>query len=121
MSVRSEQYIGYTVNLKTDLKHEDFDFFDDFTTKHKEYDYYNDERKGKVLLIVDGMSATYARLVYIEKCIVDSWSDEEDYIVLNKAAIPEEVYDELNKPYKIMYGKELDRDSVEYALWFHCH
>lgn len=121
MSVSSEQYIGYVVNLKTDLNGEDFDFFEDFTTRHKEYDYYNGERKGKVLLIVDGMSATYARLVYMDKCIVNSWSDEEDYIILNNSTVYDEVYDALNKPYKLMYGKDLDKDMIEYALWFHCH
>lgn len=119
MSVSSEQYIGYTVTLKTDLKHEDFDFFDDFTSKHNEYDYYRG--KGKVLLIVDGMSGTYARLVYIRNCIKDCWANDEDYIHLEKNnLIPDVVYDELNKPYKLMYGKDLDKDLIEYALWFHC-
>lgn len=119
MSVSSEQYIGYTVNLKTDLKSEDFDFFEDFTTKHPEYDYY--KGNGKVLLIEDGMSGTYARLIYIDKHIANSWNDEEDYIVLNNSIVPDEIYTELNKPYKIMYGKDLDKNLIEYALWWHCH
>ena len=119
MSVSSEQYIGYTVNLKTDLKSEDFDFFGDFTTKYEEYDQY--KGKGKVLLIVDGMCGTYARLIFIDKCLQESWSEDEDYIVLRSSPVPEEVYSELNKPYKILYGKDLDRDLIEYALWFHCH
>ena len=118
MGVGSEQYIGYTVNLKTDLESEDFDFFDDFTTKHNEYDYYRSE--GKVLLIVDGMSGTYARLIFIDKCLQDSWSDDQDYVVLRSSPVPEEVYNELNKPYKLMYGTDLDKDLIEYALWFHC-
>lgn len=120
MSVSSEQYIGYTVNLKTDLKSDDFDFFDDFTTKYPVYDYYYDD-KGKVLLIVDGMSGTYARLIFIEKCITDSWNDEEDYIVLNNSVVPEDVYKELNRAYKTMYDKDLDKNLIEYALWWHCH
>ena len=118
MGVSSEQYIGYTVNLKTDLKSEDFDFFEDFTTKHPEYDYY--KGKGKVLLIEDGMSATYARLIFVDKCLQDSWSDDEDYVVLRRSPVPEEVYNELNKPYKLMYETDLDKDLIEYALWFHC-
>ena len=118
MSVSSEMYIGYTVNLKADLTSKDFDFYEDFTTKYKEYDQY--EGDGKVLLIVDGMSGTYARLIFIDEHFQDSWSEEKDYIVLRNSPVPEEVYNELNKPYKFMYGKDLDKDLIEYALWFHC-
>lgn len=119
MSVSSDQFIGYTVTLKEDLTSDDFDFYDDFTTKYTEYDQYIG--KEKVLLVVDGMNGLYARLVFVDTCIKDSWANENDYIVLRNSPIPEEVYDALNKPYKLMYGKDLDKTLIEYATWFHCH
>ena len=117
MSVNCKQYIGYTVTLKTDLKHEDYDFFDEFIEEHSEYNQF--DCKGKVSLVVDGMCGIYARLVYVDKSIRDSRSDGEDYIVLRNSPVPDEVYNELNKAYKAIYDKDLDKDAIEYALWFH--
>lgn len=117
MSVRCEQYIGYTITLKTDLKHEDFDFFNEFTEEHMEYNQY--DCKGKVLLVIDGMCGEYARLVFVDNDIKDSWTDGDEYIVLRNSAVPDDIYNELNKAYRLMYDKDLDKDLIEYALWFH--
>ena len=116
MSTRSNLYVGYTVTLKTDLSGNDFNFFDEFTSKHGEY---TDKGKGCVLLICDGMSGEYARLVFIDAHISDVWSETDDYVVLRDISVPDEVYNELNKPYKMMYGKDLDKNLIQYALWCH--
>lgn len=116
MSVSCEAYIGYTVTLKTNLNGKDFDFFNDFEEAHDEYNQY--DCKGKVLLAVDGMSGDYARFVFVDQHIKDCWIEGKDYFALKSPPIPDNVYEELNKAYKAMYGKDLDRDLVEYALWF---
>lgn len=116
MSVNCKQYIGYTVTLKTDLKHEDFNFFNEFIEEHSEYNQY--DCKGKVLLVTDGMHGEYARLVFVDEYIDDSWTDGKEYLVLRKSPVPDDVYSELNKAHKALYNKELDKDTVEYALWF---
>ena len=112
MSVDCTLYIGYTITLKTDLKGEDFDFFRDFD----EYDDYDCE--GKVTLLVDGMSGGYARLIFVDKKINDIW-DCGDYYKLRAENIPDDVYSELNKAYSTMYGKDLDKELIEYGLTVH--
>lgn len=109
MSVDCSLYIGYTVNLKNDLESEDFKFFHNFD----EYDEFN--YQSKVLLLVDGMNGHYARIIFVDKKIDDIW-ECDDYYKLQNANIPGEVYSEMNKLYKAMYGKELDKDLIEYGL-----
>ena len=116
MSVSCEAYIGYTVNLKRDLHGNDFDFFNDFIEEHGEYNLY--DCKGKVLLVVDGMCGDYARFVFVDEHIKECWIEGKDYFPLKSPSVPDDVYAELNKAYKLMYGKELDKAMVEYALWF---
>ena len=69
-------------------------------------------------LVVDGMSGDFARLIFVEDKIEDCWVDGKDYFALKSGDIPDNVYDELNKAYQLMYGKELDKSLIEYALWF---
>ena len=116
MSVDCEAFIGYTVTLKKDLKGEDFEFFCSFGDEHPEYNQY--DCKGKVLLVTDGMCGDYARLIFVDEHIEECWIEGKDYYPLKSQSIPDDVYDELNKAYKLVYGKDLDKDLVEYALWF---
>ena len=117
MQLNSAQYIGYAVTIKTNLTGDDLDFFLDFISKHSEYDQW--KKKGKVLLILDCMNQTYARLVFIDVHMPCLWTKtEEDYIVLRNSSVPEEVYNELSKPYKMMYGKDLDKNLIQHAIWF---
>lgn len=117
MSVSCEAYVGYTVTLKLALKSEDYEFFDEFIEKHSEYNLI--DCKGNVLLVVDGMCGSYARLVFVDEHIMDSWNDDKDYYSLRKSPVPDDVYNALNKAYVAMYGKTLNADTIEYALWFH--
>ena len=112
MSVDCELYIGYTVNLKENLKGEDFDFFCDFN----QYDHFDCE--GEVKLLVDGMNGEYARLIFVNKQILDIW-ECDNYYKLQVETIPDNVYSALNEAYKTMYGKELDKDLIEYGLTVH--
>ena len=119
MSVDCTGYIGYTVTLKRDLDSDDFDFFTDFDDEHKEYSMWEHRKPTEnVRLVIDGMSGDFARFVYVEHKIEDCFIDGKDYFKLNGADIPEEVYAELNKAYRLMYNKELDKSLIEYALWF---
>ena len=112
-------YIGYTVTLKRDLDSSDFAFFDDFDDAHSEYSMW--EHKGateSVRLVVDGMNGNFARFVFVDEKIEDCWIDSKNYIVLRSQSIPDDVYKQLNRAYRLMYNKDLDKSSVEYALWF---
>lgn len=116
MSVSCEGFVGYTVTLKTNLNSDDFEFFNDFSEAHSEYNQY--DCKGKVLLVVDGMCGEYARFVFVDERIKECWIEGKDYFSLKSPTIPDNVYDELNKAYKLMYNKDLDKSLIEYALWF---
>lgn len=120
MSVDCTGYIGYTVTLKRDLDSDDFDFFNDFDDEHGEYSQWDFKSKNKerTRLVVDGMSGDFARLIYVDHKIEDCWINGKDYFALQSQPVPYDVYDELNKAYKLMYGKVLDKASIEYALWF---
>lgn len=120
MSVDCTGFIGYTVTLKQDLDSKDFDFFNDFDDEHSEYSQWNFKRNGneRVRLVVDGMSGEFARLIFVDEKIEDCWINGKDYFALKSQPIPNDVYDELNKAYRLMYDKELDKSLIEYALWF---
>ena len=63
MSVDCTGYVGYTVTLKENLTHNDFDFFNNFDKEHGEYSQWDFKGKEKVRLVVDGMDGNYARLI----------------------------------------------------------
>ena len=109
MSVSCEAYVGYTVNLATDLKEEDFDFF---------YNAEDIELPGRVQIIVDGMCGHYARLIYVDETF-DCWCDNKEYFALKSPEVTDKIYSDLNKAYYALYGKLLDREKIEYALSFH--
>lgn len=124
MSITIEKIVGFTVTLKQDLTSKDFKFFHSLEDKYPDKfgykgEYYDHPLKvGKTVLVVDGMSSEYARLVYIEKtsevCI-----DEDEYLLLKEKPIPNEVYESINKAYKLIYGEPLDKSKIEYALWYY--
>jgi hypothetical protein len=120
MSVDCTGYIGYTVTLKRDLNSDDFDFFNDFEDEHGEYSQWDFKSKTKerVRLVIDGMSGDFARLIFVDDTIEDCWMDGKDYFALRSSDVPDDVYNELNKAYKLMYNKDLDKTLIEYALWF---
>ena len=118
MSITCEAYIGWTVTLKENLNSNDFDFFNEFCEQHNEYNQY--DCKGKVLLSIDGMSGHYARLIYVDEYIKECWIEEnKNYFSLKNPSIPDDIYSVLNEAYRLLYDKDLDKNLVEYALWFH--
>lgn len=116
MSTTCEAYIGWTVTLKKNLNSDDFEFFNGFREQHGEYCQY--DCKGKVLLSVDGMCGDYARLTYVDEHIKECWIDDKDYFPLKSPAVPDDIYAMLNEAYHLLYGKDLNKSLVEYALWF---
>ena len=109
MSVSCEAYIGYTVNLATDLTEEDFEFF---------YNAKDIELPDRVQIIVDGMCGHYARLIYVDR-VLDCWCDEAEYFALKSPEVTDKIFSDLNKAYYALYGKLLNREKIEYALSFH--
>lgn len=110
MSVSCEAYIGYTVTLATDLKEEDFEFFDNAE---------DIELPDRVQIIIDGMCGHYARLIYVDR-VLDCWCDDAEYFPLKcPEGIPDKIFRDLNKAYCALYKKLLNKSQIEYALSFH--
>lgn len=111
MSVEIDLYVGYTV----ELPYEDVGY--EFLEKYPEYD----RTVSKVRVVEDGMNGDWARIIYIDKHSRDvDCGDEDDYTVLpSRGPVPNEVYEELNKCYKLIYNKDLNENKVQYALWYH--
>lgn len=118
MSVDCKGYIGYTVTLKENLTHDDFDFFNKFIEEHCEYSQYS-EGTDDVRLVTDGMNSEYARLILVDEEINECWIEGKYYFALKGPSVTEDAYNKLNKVYKAMYGKDLVKEMIEYALWFH--
>ena len=125
MSVDVARIIGYTITLKKNLTHQDFDFFHSLEDKYKEFAYGGEYcqwgggvKNNKVVLIVDGMSSEYARLVYVENIKEDIYVEEDEYLLLKDNGVSKEIYESLNRAYQMIYNEPLDKNNIEYALWY---
>ena len=121
MSVDSRIIVGHTINLAYDLEYEDFRKVDSFISKHPELDedrYRYDDREKRVLMIADGMSGSYLRLVHVDKIIRDGNTGDEDWVDLPKPALPSrEVAEQMAAVYKEYTGRELTEKDIVYAMW----
>ena len=122
MSVSCEQYIGYTLTVKTKLTHADFEMLHAFLDEHPEYDSYN--KDNKLVLVIDGMNGCYARFIYIDKRSNIEFSDNEgtDFLTMPVTEVRPVVYDMMNKAYQQLLCDEtvqLDSKLIGYAIWLH--
>ena len=116
MSTSCEAYVGYTVTLKENLTSDDFEFFWEFIDKHGKYNLRDCENS--VSLVTDGMCGEFARLIYVDHFISECWVEGKSYYKLRCSEIPDDIYQKLNTAYNELYGKELDKSNIEYALWY---
>lgn len=114
MSVNSEIYWGYTVELEDQLTDIDFDKYHEFIELHPEYNRYND--KNTVQLVIDGMGGEYVRLIYVIEHIKDFY---KDFFYCAKTENEEYIYNELNKAYRMLENKDLDKSLIKLAFWSH--
>lgn len=122
MSVSCEEFIGYTLTIKKNLSHEDFDMLNKFLEQHPEYDSYN--KDNKFVLVIDGMNGCYARFIYIDKRSNIEFSDDEgtDFLTMPVTEVRPAVYDMMNKAYQQLLCDEtvqLDSKLIGYTIWRH--
>lgn len=103
MSVSVDKYFGWTIDLKTDLNCNDFDFYHKFIDKHPNLDQWKNCMPNEIKLILDGMNGLFARLVYVLSVSYDvAWVDEDNDILndtLKENNVPENIFKELNTIY----------------------
>lgn len=116
MSTSCEGYIGFTVTLKENLTSKDFDKYWDFKDAYGEYNLY--DCQGKVSLITDGMNGEFARLIFVDHFISDCWVEGKDYFKLRDVPVPDDVYEKLNEAHMRLNEIPLDKNRIEYALWY---
>ena len=122
MSVSSEVYIGYTIEIEPDVDKVGWKKIHNFEDKYPEIDKYNhhwEEREGKVLLVADGMCGTFARLIWVDKYKDEaSLGDSNEYFKLAEAECEDKDHKiaELTKYYRLYTGDESE-PKIEYAMW----
>ena len=116
MSVSVDKYFGWTIDLKTDLNCNDFDFYHKFIDKHPNLDQWKNCMPNEIKLILDGMNGLFARLVYVLSVSYDvAWVDEDNDILndtLKENIVPENIFKELNTIYTQLTGQELQGDKA---------
>lgn len=122
MSVECRILIGLTIELAKNLKHKDFKKCEEFIKKYPELDAYkypDDEKEGKLLIIEDGMTGDFIRLIKVDKYIDGgSLGDSNEFFELK---MPEPINPDLMRQLEIVYqeytGEKLTSKDVKYAIW----
>jgi hypothetical protein len=123
MSTRSKLFIGLTIELGTGLSPADFKKLHAIEEKYPELDEYNHEpkdREGKLLLIYDGMSSKFARLIFVDKYIEGGnigYSNEMFELASPKHMFNPEIISKMSDVYKEYTGHEPTLAEFKYALW----
>lgn len=123
MSVSSRILVGLTIEFARDLKHADFAKVHEFENKYPELDEYNydyKEREGKLLLVSDGMSGEFARLIQIDKYIDGgNMGDSNEFMELvpPNRVFNQELIDKMSKLYEEFTGKPATLADFKYAMW----
>lgn len=127
MSVECNKIKGFTITLPMKgekLSDEEYDKYNDFEDENEEY-YFNGFRAkpNRVYLIIDGMCSGYARLVYAEQTGTgydyNDGGEDEQYYSLKAKELTDDIYNQLNTAYEKLMGKPLNKEDVDYALWYY--
>jgi hypothetical protein len=121
MSVECRVLIGLTLELERDIQ--SFKKLHELEEKYPEldeYTYHRDDREGKLLLIYDGMSSEFARLIMVDKYIDGgSLGDSNEFFELNmpSGVLSQELIIKMSEIYKEYTGEYPKNTDFKYALW----
>lgn len=120
MSVECRVLVGLTLELERDIQ--SFKKLHEFEEKYPEldeYTYHREDREGKLLLIYDGMSSDFARLIKVDKYIDGgSLGDSNEFFELQmKADYDPEVVKKMFDIYEEYTGKRPNAEDFKYAMW----
>ena len=123
MSTECKVLVGLTLEFAKNIKGDGFRKYHDFIDKHPEldeYEYGYEDREGKLLLIEDGMSGDFVRLIQVDKYIDGgSLGDANEFFEL---AAPSTCFDQalisqMSALYEEYTGKPATLSDFKYALW----
>jgi len=121
MSVECRVLTGLTLELERDIQ--SFKKLHELEEKYPELDeyaYHRDDREGKLLLIYDGMSSEFARLIMVDKYIDGgSLGDGNEFFELNmpSGVLSQELITKMSEIYKEYTGEYPKNTDFKYALW----
>lgn len=121
MSVECRVLTGLTLELERDIQ--SFKKLHELEEKYPELDeyaYHRDDREGKLLLIYDGMSSEFARLIMVDKYIDGgSLGDSNEFFELNmpSGVLSQELITKMSEIYKEYTGEYPKNTDFKYALW----
>ena len=124
MSTSCRLFTGLTLELDTDLKAADFKKLHTLEAKYPEIDEYTyeiEDREGKLLLIYDGMTSNFARLIQVDKCIRGGNLGKGRSQVVELSA-PNHVFNpeliaKMSSIYEEYTGKLPALEDFKYAMW----
>lgn len=123
MSVDCRILTGLTIEFARDLTSEDFQKCEAFIEKHPEldeYEYHSLDREGKLLLIGDGMSGDFLRLIKVDKYIAGGYlGDTNEFFELTTpaASFDPELIAKMKELYEEYTGKSFNPSELKYAMW----
>ena len=123
MSVECKLYVGLTLEIKRDLTSADFRKYHEFIEKYPElddYEYCDTDKEGKLLLISDGMSGDFLRLIKVDKFIDGgSLGDANEFFELNMPVdyLNQSLITQMAELYKEYTGEYPKNTDFKYAIW----
>ena len=122
MSVECRVFTGLTIELAKDLDHAAFEKYHEFVEKYPELDEYTydrADREGKLLLIADGMSGEFIRLVQADLIHNGSMGEANEF---KELAAPDhcfnhELFEKMCAIYKEYTGGPPTLSDFKYAMW----
>lgn len=121
MSVERRVLTGLTLELEKPLK--GFEKCHALEEKYPELDehsYHTGDREGKLLLIYDGMSGEFARLIQVDKYVEGgNLGDNNEFFELNMPAgvLIQELISRMSELYKEFTGEYPKNTDFKYAMW----
>ena len=122
MSVYCRVFTGLTLEFAKDLDHAAFKKFHEFVERHPEldeYSYESAEQEGKLLLIADGMSGEFVRLVQAEHIYAGSMGESNEFreLAAPYGCFSSEIFNKMKELYKEYTGEYPALSDFKYAMW----
>ena len=125
MSTYSRVFVGLTLDLhhNNKLLHEDFKKLHELEAKYPEVaeeSYDSNDFEGKLLLIYDGMSGKFARLIFVEKVVRGASFMPGNYDMVelaSKSNYNPEVITKMFNLYEEYTGNRPKAEDFKYAMW----
>ena len=122
MSVECRVFTGLTLEFAKDLDSAAFEKYHEFVEKYPELDEYTydrADREGKLLLIADGMSGEFIRLVQADHIYNGAMGETNEFreLAAPYGCFSSELFNKMKELYKEYTGEYPALSDFKYAMW----